>query len=336
MKKIQLSVPKPCHENWNEMTPDDQGRFCASCQKSVIDFSTMSDRQLATFFKKPSGSVCGRFHPDQLEREIEIPKKRIPWVRYFFTITLPAFLISCKLAGRQVVKGEPVLKEQHITGDTLAVSTPLIQGDVLPMPNDTLVVPPAPDIMGKVIFSRRDSNAQIDSVVQPKEPKIVKIERIRRCKLQAIATDGKKFGKVPFVYHPLHIQLNEVDHLFEPLTGIMGGLSLSRIPVRKKQKAESLVTPKQASSQQTFILVYPNPVNANAPLTVSTEGLQEGRYTVSIFSSNGAVLQQESVELSKEIQLFQLTVKSVARGIYFLRLQHEESGKNYTEKIIVN
>lgn len=94
-KKIQLQIAEPCHENWDSMTPVEQGKFCGSCQKQVVDFTGMSDRQVAAFFKKPStGSVCGRFMNDQLERDIEIPRKRIPWVKYFFTIALPAFFLS--------------------------------------------------------------------------------------------------------------------------------------------------------------------------------------------------------------------------------------------------
>ena len=93
-KKIQLSVPKPCHEDWDAMTPVDKGKFCGSCQKQVVDFSNMSDREVAVFFKKPStGSVCGRFMTDQLERDLEIPKKRIPWLKYFFQFVIPAFLV---------------------------------------------------------------------------------------------------------------------------------------------------------------------------------------------------------------------------------------------------
>ncbi|HEX8315320.1 MAG TPA: hypothetical protein VF609_10015, partial [Flavisolibacter sp.] len=101
MKKFSIKIPTPCHEDWNEMTPKDKGRFCDSCQKTVIDFSPMSDRQIADFFKRPAASICGRFHLDQLEREIHIPKKRIPWVKYFFQVSWPAFVLVLKSCGEK-------------------------------------------------------------------------------------------------------------------------------------------------------------------------------------------------------------------------------------------
>lgn len=107
-KKIQLTIPKPCHEDWDKMTQADKGRFCGSCQKQVVDFSSMSDRQVAEFFKKPStGSVCGRFMTDQLDRAIEMPKKRIPWLKYFFQIALPAFFVS-KVSAQQPKVGKVI------------------------------------------------------------------------------------------------------------------------------------------------------------------------------------------------------------------------------------
>ncbi len=72
---ITLSIPKPCHENWQEMTPSQKGRFCASCQKNVIDFTLASDREIINKLKE-NKSICGRFNADQLNREIIIPKEK--------------------------------------------------------------------------------------------------------------------------------------------------------------------------------------------------------------------------------------------------------------------
>lgn len=33
---IQLSIPTPCNESWQSMTPDTKGRFYQNCQKTVI------------------------------------------------------------------------------------------------------------------------------------------------------------------------------------------------------------------------------------------------------------------------------------------------------------
>jgi len=138
MKQFNLSIPTPCHERWEQMTPTEQGRFCSSCQKTVIDFTHMTDQQLAAFFKKPVGNVCGRLAKDQLERDITITPKRIPWLRYFFQFTLPAFLLSLKAAGQKIERVESVSVIRAL-GDTLKNK---IHQDVSP---DKLICGAVPD-----------------------------------------------------------------------------------------------------------------------------------------------------------------------------------------------
>lgn len=109
------------------MSPADKGRFCAACQKVVIDFSRMTDNELAAFFKKPTGSVCGRLRQDQLNRDLVIPRKRIPWIKYFFQFVLPAFLFSAKATAQGKVVGRiknkvPVRTETRIP-DSLFVTS---------------------------------------------------------------------------------------------------------------------------------------------------------------------------------------------------------------------
>lgn len=95
-KAVQIHIPQPCHENWHNMTPNEQGRFCGSCQKTVIDFSAMSDKELLEYIANVSGyTACGRFSNDQLNRTIKTTenKRRFSWA-YVWNILLATFMIT--------------------------------------------------------------------------------------------------------------------------------------------------------------------------------------------------------------------------------------------------
>ncbi len=64
--KKKLTIPNPCSENWDTMTPAEKGRFCKSCSTIVTDFSTYTDSELLEYFSKAKGETCGRFNVAQL------------------------------------------------------------------------------------------------------------------------------------------------------------------------------------------------------------------------------------------------------------------------------
>lgn len=66
---LRITIPQPCHEDWNAMTPAQQGRHCASCNKLVMDFTAMSDAQIIAYFQSAKGNTCGRFYNNQLDRD---------------------------------------------------------------------------------------------------------------------------------------------------------------------------------------------------------------------------------------------------------------------------
>lgn len=68
MKNIY--IPNPCSENWNEMNPEEKGRFCSVCSKCVIDFTEKNSQEIHKIIEEKSDeSVCGRFYNHQLNTE---------------------------------------------------------------------------------------------------------------------------------------------------------------------------------------------------------------------------------------------------------------------------
>lgn len=67
---VHLSIPEPCHESWDAMTPADSGRHCAACQQVVVDFTQMSDAEVVAFLAQQPHVSCGRFGDDQLDRPL--------------------------------------------------------------------------------------------------------------------------------------------------------------------------------------------------------------------------------------------------------------------------
>ncbi|MBS7252800.1 hypothetical protein [Flavobacterium branchiicola] len=72
-RNLKITIPEPCHENWDKMTPKDNGRFCLSCTKTVVDFTTMLPEEIQQYFIS-NKNICGRFKNDQLNQiNIQIP-----------------------------------------------------------------------------------------------------------------------------------------------------------------------------------------------------------------------------------------------------------------------
>jgi hypothetical protein len=67
-RSIEISIPKPCHEDWRKFTPTSTGGFCQACQKEVIDFTRWTDQAIVQHFDKANTKTCGRFQESQLRR----------------------------------------------------------------------------------------------------------------------------------------------------------------------------------------------------------------------------------------------------------------------------
>jgi hypothetical protein len=102
--KIQISILKPCGENWQNMTLAEKGKFCASCQKKVIDFTSFSDREIVKYYNQNS-KVCGRFTTEQLNRNLIFPKEK----GSIWMIAASSILAFLGL-GNQIAKAQEAIK----------------------------------------------------------------------------------------------------------------------------------------------------------------------------------------------------------------------------------
>ncbi|MGO4292739.1 carboxypeptidase-like regulatory domain-containing protein [Chitinophaga sp. RAB17] len=73
---FSAAIPQPCQESWRDMSSSDGGKFCGSCQKKVIDFSTLTDAEIVNIFSGPSQKICGRFNPSQLDRILDKQERK--------------------------------------------------------------------------------------------------------------------------------------------------------------------------------------------------------------------------------------------------------------------
>ena len=106
-QKIQINIPEPCNEGWQNMTPVEKGRFCASCKKTVLDFTYLSDNEIINLVDK-NDNLCGRINISQLNRNLIETKRTSNYFGYLATSVL-AFL---GLGTENVVAQEKPITEQ--------------------------------------------------------------------------------------------------------------------------------------------------------------------------------------------------------------------------------
>ena len=65
----KISIPDPCHEDWNKMTPTERGAFCTKCQIDVVDFTGKTGDEIKSILIENRGQhLCGHIKKSQMDR----------------------------------------------------------------------------------------------------------------------------------------------------------------------------------------------------------------------------------------------------------------------------
>lgn len=116
-KNVQIRIDDPCSASWDQMLPSQQGRFCSSCQKTVVDFTGMSDQEVLNWFATLPGGVCGRFREGQLNHELIPQLERKNGGLGLWRYLLAGLLLSSEVSAQTRSAGPPVSQRDSIRLD---------------------------------------------------------------------------------------------------------------------------------------------------------------------------------------------------------------------------
>ncbi len=128
---FQISIPNPCHADWDKMEPAKMGKHCNACNKTVVDFTQMSDQQIKDYFSTNKQKVCGHFYKGQLNLNKNGIQSYLTdlYCNAYLNLKNKAFrlcallILSCLLsvAGCNTpTQGEITERSERLTGDSIS------------------------------------------------------------------------------------------------------------------------------------------------------------------------------------------------------------------------
>jgi hypothetical protein len=306
--QIQVRIDYPCSERWEQMAPEEQGRFCTACQKTVIDFSGMSDSEILRTLSTGHGAgTCGRFLPGQLNRSL-LPgpahkPRRLGWWQYL----LAGLLLSSEVSAQPKTQTDSV--HVRVVDD---------RNNAVPFAS---------------IVLRRGQGYQADGEgrVAIARPALAGVDSLTissigfattRVRISSLADSQEKI-----VLAPVNTTLGEVV--------VVGGMDIVR---RKHKKIATLLQDTLASVGliKNSMTVYPNPVARGNSVTLSLRLDDLGSYTAQLFSLSGVL--KESMEINvdrKSTEVLMNIPATLSAGAYFVRLSNPATQKVYTKEVLV-
>jgi hypothetical protein len=300
-KPFQLQIPTPCHENWANMQPSDKGRHCAACQKTVVDFTAMSDTEIIRYMSKASANVCGRFTSGQVNRPL-IPltppqKNRLPgW---------PLLLTGIFFTHDKSMSHPPLIQTTHeqppSSKDTLISTPSVLLGDT------TLLIPDPVENPTPKSLTRIDT----ESLQIPDTSILIANPDTTTAPLEQVLTGA--------VQCPRPRTIDTIKQL------LIDTLSALRLLPQKQP-----LTPINNE-----LTVYPNPVQRGIPFRLAWQ-TDPGKYQISLFSSSGALIQQRIIDISssKQVSDWQIPTNAPA-GIYIIRALQPGQTRVYARELVV-
>lgn len=231
-----IKIGFSCSEEWSKMDKIGQDRHCRSCDKMVVDFSSLSNEQILRYFKNRKGvKTCGRFEKNQLKNLNQelVSSAQSHYSDTFKPLVLAAAItttVACSSTKESSYnyiqhesKYEVISKIEH--KDSL--NTNLLKGKIMDMEKYALIganvyIPElnagvASDIDGAFELELPKSDSDSLSVFFSYtgfSSISVDVVDIKNNEIEVTLAEGQLLGSVTIIY-PLHIRLwHKVRNVF--------------------------------------------------------------------------------------------------------------------------
>jgi hypothetical protein len=336
-KQIQVSIASPCHEDWNKMHANGNGRFCDHCEKTVVDFTTMSDAEIFRILSKNNKDVCGRLTERQMDRAILQPvseKKKTLWAVLF--TGLLAFATNTLSAQKRKTVGRVTKIESKLNcKPSITQQTSMILGEIILLPKIQVLNEREEPISGVSVYvegslkrSITDSNGQLE----------INYEQMNKnAEISMLGYESRTINLTPGLKQ---IVLKEKVKELSPVSVtstvriklgrvVAGGVQV--VQTKQINRIENnLITSKESSS---FIKnIYPNPVHPGAEIRIE---LPEGNYSLHLLNTEGKLFQQNSSMIRKGLYGSLDIPSTLPAGQYFVRAIDLKTGKQAVKSLLI-
>lgn len=312
---MRVNIPKPCNENWGEMSPAQRGAFCQTCAIDVIDFSNKNPEEVKETLKANIGKhICGRFKKSQLSylsRTYQI------WENQSTKTFQSKFLWACMIAfGLTLFTGCENSNAQELMLNALNENqTTLVIKASLQTNSDTTLIDST-----SIQANNIEPSAFVKGDIDYNEPEIMWLEEpaiefddfddIEGTNCQ-IPTEDTTHNAIP-------------DQILDPIEYIKGKFEA---PPRFNDyladtvKIETL--PPAIETKTIQALAYPNPSTDFSTLKVSTN--EPGYYAIELFNLEGKKLNTiYAGRIGHDAQNFDIDLSSYPTGIYLIKITSDD------------
>jgi hypothetical protein len=315
------------------MQPNKEGRYCMSCQKTVVDFSNMTDKEILDYISNASGNICGRIDTTQLYRGIQEnkPRKRFSLL-FIWNMIIMLFVFAGKAKAQAVggLKYEKMYQVKDERPEELRCVLPktvngvvknAITGEPVPFASIMLKgtkIGVSSDSAGKFVMAlplqKHKSTLEVSSLGFETATISFSDTTEAICNLSPEAKDLRKVEVVSYM-------------------GMLRGKVRCVATVSRRERiARKMIE----LLPRKDVVVYPNPIGAGNNIQAALQLKEKGEYFIELMDAGGRIMWMQKINLPETKYNFSIPTQNTwSAGIYWLRISGQHTKKIYNGKIVI-